>query len=70
MPAEQRANVLRLCGEWRHAERHVLINDMPADGKGKRFRCHAPAMLDIALDRARANYCVRQVPIIGTAPER
>ena len=51
MPAEQRKNVLSLCGDWRHTVRHVLINDMPADRYGKRFHCHAPAMLEIALDR-------------------
>ena len=51
MPAEQRAHVLRQCGDWRHTVRHVLINDMPADGYGKRFHCHAPAMIEITLDR-------------------
>jgi hypothetical protein len=51
LPAEQRASVLRQCGDWRHTVRHVLINDMPADRYGKRFHCHAPAMLEIALDR-------------------
>ena len=51
MPAEQRKNVLRQCGDWRHTVRHVLIKDMPAERYGKRFKCHAPAMLDLALDR-------------------
>jgi hypothetical protein len=51
MPAEQRASVLRQCGDWRHTVRHVLINDMPLDRYGKRFRCHASAMLDLALGR-------------------
>jgi hypothetical protein len=31
--------------------RHVLINDMSLDRYGKRFKCHAPAMLDLALAR-------------------
>jgi len=51
MPAEQRARVLRQCGDWRRTVRHVLINDMPAERYGKRFHCHAPAMIEIALDR-------------------
>jgi hypothetical protein len=51
MPAEQRARVLRLCGDWQHTVKHVLINDMPAEQYGKQFKCHAPAMLELALDR-------------------
>lgn len=51
MPPEQRAMVLRQCGDWRHAVRHILINDMPPDRYGRRFKCHAPAMLELALDR-------------------
>jgi hypothetical protein len=51
MPPEQRRAVLRKCGDWRHTVRHVLINDMSLDRYGKRFKCHAPAMLDLALDR-------------------
>ena len=51
MPAEQRARVLRQCGDWRHTVKHVFINDMPLDRYGKRFHCHAPAMLELALDR-------------------
>ena len=51
MPAEQRAEVLRLCGDWRHTVQHVFINDMPAAQYGKRFKCHAPAMIELALDR-------------------
>jgi len=51
MPAEQRARVLRQCGDWRRTVRHVLINDMPAERYGKRFHCQAPAMIEIALDR-------------------
>jgi hypothetical protein len=41
----------RQCGDWRHTVRHVLINDMPGDRYGKRFKCHAPAMIEMALDR-------------------
>ena len=44
--AEQRAEVLRLCGDWRHTVQHVFINDMPAAQYGKRFKCHAPAMIE------------------------
>jgi hypothetical protein len=51
MEPQRRAQVLRQCGDWRHTVRHVLINDMPADRYGKRFHCHAPAMLALALDR-------------------
>jgi len=51
MPAEQQARVLSQCGDWRHTVRHVLINDMPLDRYGKRFRCHGRPMLDMALDR-------------------
>jgi hypothetical protein len=29
----------------------VLIEDMALDRYGKRFRCNAPAMLDVALAR-------------------
>jgi hypothetical protein len=51
MPEEQRAQVLRQCGDWRHTVRHVLIDDMPLDQYGKRFHCRAPLMLDLALRR-------------------
>jgi hypothetical protein len=51
LSAEERAHVLRQCGDWRHTVRHVLINDMPAEKYGKRFKCHAPAMMELALDR-------------------
>ncbi len=50
MPAEQRARVLRQCGDW-HTVKHVFINDMPLERYGKRFKCHAPAMLELVLDR-------------------
>lgn len=51
MPAEQRASVLRQCGDWRHTVSHVLIDDMSVERYGKRFRCNARAMLDSALNR-------------------
>lgn len=51
MPPERRAATLRQCGDWRHTVRHVLVDDMPLDRYGKRFHCHAPAMLDLALQR-------------------
>jgi hypothetical protein len=51
MPPEDRARLLRNCGDWRHVIQHVLIDDMPLDRYGKRFHCLAPAMLDSALSR-------------------
>lgn len=51
MPPEQRAAVLANCGESRHVVQHVLIEDMTPEQYGKRYRCHAPAMIDIALSR-------------------
>lgn len=51
MPPEQRAAVLRQCGDWRHTVKHVFINDMSPEKYGKRFHCHAPGMIEIALDR-------------------
>jgi len=51
MPEAQRAMVLRECGDWRHTVRHVLINDMPVERYARRFHCHAPAMLDLPLNR-------------------
>jgi hypothetical protein len=51
MPPEQRAEALKKCGDWRHTVRHILIDDMKPEQYGKRFHCHAPAMLDGALDR-------------------
>lgn len=51
MPPEERARLLRNCGEWRHPIQHVLIDDMPLDRYGKRFHCLAPAMVEMALSR-------------------
>ena len=51
MPPEQRHDVLRNCGDCRHTVQHVLIDDMSLERYGKRFRCNAPAMLDLALAR-------------------
>jgi hypothetical protein len=51
MDPQRRAQVLRQCGNWRRTVRHVFINDMPPDRYDKRFKCHAPAMIDLALDR-------------------
>jgi hypothetical protein len=51
LPPEERAALLRHCGDWRHPVRHMLINDMAPQQYGKRFKCHAPAMMDIALRR-------------------
>jgi hypothetical protein len=51
MPLKQRDDVLKKCGDWRHTVSHILIDDMKPEQYGKRFRCHAPAMLDTALDR-------------------
>jgi hypothetical protein len=51
MPVEQRRPVLRQCGDWGHTVRHVFMNDVTPEEYGKRLKCHAPAMLELALDR-------------------
>lgn len=51
MPSEQRAVILKGCGDTRHTVQHILIADMTPEQYGKRFRCNGPAMLDIALQR-------------------
>jgi hypothetical protein len=50
-PPEQRARLLKECGDWRHIVKHVLLEDMPVERYGKRFHCNGPAMLDVALER-------------------
>ncbi len=51
MPPEQRATVLKNCGDVRHTVSHILIDDMTPEQYGKQFHCNGPAMLDIALAR-------------------
>ena len=51
MPPEQRAVILKGCGDTRHTVQHILIADMTPEQYGKRFHCNGPAMLDIALER-------------------
>ena len=51
MPPEQRAAVLKNCGDARHTVRHILIDDMAPEQYGTRFNCTGPAMLDIAIER-------------------
>jgi hypothetical protein len=51
MPPEERAALLKRCGDARHTVRHILIEDLTPEQYGKRFNCNGPAMLDIALER-------------------
>jgi hypothetical protein len=51
MPSEERDDVLKNCGAWRHLAKHVLIDDMPLERYSRRFRCNGSVMLAITLER-------------------